>query len=162
MADSEEVSVSNDSEPLLSVRHLRKSYGDHEVLKDVSFDVKRGQVLVLLGPSGSGKSTLIRCLNGLETIQGGEIWFKGQKIANNSEKTWRKLRAEIGAGPPSAAVVWAEDKVAAPPSVTSPVTSAPASASGTTRAAAQRKRAVRLASGMSSICASSSALLALS
>ena len=44
MADSEEVSVSNDSEPLLSVRHLRKSYGDHEVLKDVSFDVKRGQV----------------------------------------------------------------------------------------------------------------------
>ena len=39
MADSEEVSVSNDSEPLLSVRHLRKSYGDHEVLKDVSFDV---------------------------------------------------------------------------------------------------------------------------
>ena len=45
MADSEEVSVSNDSEPLLSVRHLRKSYGDHEVLKDVSFDVKRGQVL---------------------------------------------------------------------------------------------------------------------
>ena len=96
MADSEEVSVSNDSEPLLSVRHLRKSYGDHEVLKDVSFDVKRGQVLVLLGPSGSGKSTLIRCLNGLETIQGGEIWFKGQKIANNSEKTWRKLRAEIG------------------------------------------------------------------
>ena len=67
MADSEEVSVSNDSEPLLSVRHLRKSYGDHEVLKDVSFDVKRGQVLVLLGPSGSGKSTLIRCLNGLET-----------------------------------------------------------------------------------------------
>ena len=96
MADSEEVSVSNDSEPLLSVRHLRKSYGDHEVLKDVSFDVKRGQVLVLLGPSGSGKSTLIRCLNGLETIQGGEIWIKGQKIANNSEKTWRKLRAEIG------------------------------------------------------------------
>ena len=96
MADSEEVSVSNDSEPLLSVRHLRKSYGDHEVLKDVSFDVKRGQVLVLLGPSGSGKSTLIRCLNGLETIQGGEIWFKGQKIASNSEKTWRKLRAEIG------------------------------------------------------------------
>ena len=95
-ADSEEVSVSNDSEPLLSVRHLRKSYGDHEVLKDVSFDVKRGQVLVLLGPSGSGKSTLIRCLNGLETIQGGEIWFKGQKIANNREKTWRKLRAEIG------------------------------------------------------------------
>ena len=86
MADSEEVSVSNDSEPLLSVRHLRKSYGDHEVLKDVSFDVKRGQVLVLLGPSGSGKSTLIRCLNGLETIQGGEIWFKGQKIANNRDR----------------------------------------------------------------------------
>lgn len=79
MADSEEVSVSNDSEPLLSVRHLRKSYGDHEVLKDVSFDVKRGQVLVLLGPSGSGKSTLIRCLNGLETIQGGESGSRARR-----------------------------------------------------------------------------------
>ncbi|WP_274608244.1 amino acid ABC transporter ATP-binding protein [Bifidobacterium saguinibicoloris] len=86
----------HDGEILLSVRHLRKSYGDHEVLKDVSFDVRRGQVLVLLGPSGSGKSTLIRCLNGLETIQGGEIRFKGQVIPNNSEKTWRRLRTQIG------------------------------------------------------------------
>ncbi|WP_317909161.1 amino acid ABC transporter ATP-binding protein [Bifidobacterium rousetti] len=83
-------------EPLLSVRHLRKSYGDHEVLKDVSFDVRRGQVLVLLGPSGSGKSTLIRCLNGLETIQGGEIRFKGELVPNNNERAWRALRTEIG------------------------------------------------------------------
>lgn len=81
---------------LLSVRHLRKSYGNHEVLKDVNFDVRRGQVLVLLGPSGSGKSTLIRCLNGLETIQGGEIVFKGERVPNNNEKAWRALRTKIG------------------------------------------------------------------
>ncbi|TPF95975.1 glutamine ABC transporter ATP-binding protein [Bifidobacterium sp. UTBIF-78] len=88
--------ISPDDAPLLSVRHLKKSYGTHEVLKDVSFDVKRGQVLVLLGPSGSGKSTLIRCLNGLETIQGGEIVFKGRTVPANNERAWRKLRTEIG------------------------------------------------------------------
>ncbi|PWG59755.1 amino acid ABC transporter ATP-binding protein [Bifidobacterium catulorum] len=93
MADSNN-SVSND-EILLSVRHLKKSYGDHEVLRDISFDVPRGKVFVLLGPSGSGKSTLIRCLNGLETIQGGTISFKGEPI-DGREKTWRRLRTEIG------------------------------------------------------------------
>ena len=81
--------------PLLSVKHLRKAYGDHEVLKDISFDVPRGKVFVLLGPSGSGKSTLIRCLNGLETIQGGTIEFKGKPVSG-TEKEWRKLRTEIG------------------------------------------------------------------
>ncbi|NEG96075.1 ATP-binding cassette domain-containing protein [Bifidobacterium sp. SMB2] len=86
---------SNNDEILLSVQHLKKAYGDHEVLKDISFDVPRGKVFVLLGPSGSGKSTLIRCLNGLETIQGGTISFKGKPI-DGSEKTWRKLRTEIG------------------------------------------------------------------
>ncbi|WP_304308239.1 amino acid ABC transporter ATP-binding protein [Bifidobacterium tibiigranuli] len=82
--------------PLLSVRHLRKSYGSHEVLKDISFDVTPGEVVVLVGPSGSGKSTLIRCLNGLEDIQDGEISFNGQPVPRNSEKAWRKLRTRIG------------------------------------------------------------------
>nr|WP_301470133.1 amino acid ABC transporter ATP-binding protein [Bifidobacterium mongoliense] len=82
--------------PLLSVQHLRKSYGDHEVLTDVSFDVPQGKVVVLLGPSGSGKSTLIRCLNGLETIQSGSIVFDGTNIGQASEKQWRSLRSTIG------------------------------------------------------------------
>ncbi|MCI1673845.1 MAG: amino acid ABC transporter ATP-binding protein [Bifidobacterium tibiigranuli] len=81
---------------MLSVRHLRKSYGNHEVLKDISFDVMPGEVVVLVGPSGSGKSTLIRCLNGLEDIQDGEISFNGQPVPRNSEKAWRKLRTRIG------------------------------------------------------------------
>lgn len=81
---------------LLSVRHLKKSYGDHEVLRDVSFDVPQGHVVVLLGPSGSGKSTLIRCLNGLETIQGGDIIFDGSPVNTSSEKEWRRLRNSIG------------------------------------------------------------------
>ena len=81
---------------LLSVRHLSKSYGNHEVLHDVSFDVPEGSVVVLLGPSGSGKSTLIRCLNGLETIQGGDIIFDGSPVDTSSEKEWRRLRNSIG------------------------------------------------------------------
>ncbi|MCI1797100.1 MAG: amino acid ABC transporter ATP-binding protein [Bifidobacterium tibiigranuli] len=81
---------------MLSVRHLRKSYGSHEVLKDISFDVMPGEVVVLVGPSGSGKSTLIRCLNGLEDIQDGEISFNGRPVSRNSEKAWRKLRTRIG------------------------------------------------------------------
>ncbi|KAE8130293.1 MULTISPECIES: amino acid ABC transporter ATP-binding protein [Bifidobacterium] len=88
--------AATDAAPLLSVRHLRKSYGSHEVLKDISFDVMPGEVVVLVGPSGSGKSTLIRCLNGLEDIQDGEISFNGRPVSRNSEKAWRKLRTRIG------------------------------------------------------------------
>lgn len=81
---------------LLSVRHLKKAYGEHTVLSDVSFDVPKGKVVVLLGPSGSGKSTLIRCLNGLESIQGGKIVFGGAPVDTSSEKEWRRLRTSIG------------------------------------------------------------------
>ena len=81
---------------LLSVRELAKSYGSHQVLSDVSFDVAKGQVCVLVGPSGSGKSTLIRCLNGLESIQAGSIRFAGQEVQNCTERQWRPLRTRIG------------------------------------------------------------------
>ena len=57
--------------PVLEIKNLRKSFGNQEVLKDVSFSVKRGEVVVVLGPSGCGKSTLLRCINALEEIQGG-------------------------------------------------------------------------------------------
>lgn len=84
------------STPLLRVTDVCKSYGEHEVLKNVSFSVAKGEVLVLLGPSGSGKSTLIRCLNGLEDIQSGTIEFEGNTISGKKEKDWRELRTRIG------------------------------------------------------------------
>ncbi|MFW2513503.1 amino acid ABC transporter ATP-binding protein [Demequina sp. SO4-13] len=61
------------SGPLLTVRGLRKRFGDHEVLRSVDLTVRRGSVLALIGPSGSGKTTALRCLNGLETADAGTI-----------------------------------------------------------------------------------------
>ena len=51
---------------LLKISHLKKAFGETEVLKDISFDINKGEVVVILGPSGCGKSTLLRCINGLE------------------------------------------------------------------------------------------------
>jgi cystine transport system ATP-binding protein len=59
--------------PLLSVAGLRKSFGDHEVLRSIDLEVHRGQVVALIGPSGSGKTTVLRCLNGLETPDAGRV-----------------------------------------------------------------------------------------
>ena len=61
------------TESILQIKDLRKSFGDNEILKGISLDVKQGEVVVILGSSGCGKSTLLRCINGLETIQGGDI-----------------------------------------------------------------------------------------
>lgn len=83
------------AEPLLKVEHLKKSYGEKQVLEDISFEVEEGSVVVLLRPSGSGKSTLIRCLNGLEAFQGGTILFNGETV-RPSPKNWRRLRQQIG------------------------------------------------------------------
>ncbi|MCH5187740.1 MAG: amino acid ABC transporter ATP-binding protein [Oscillospiraceae bacterium] len=67
-------------ETVLSVKNLRKSFDSLEVLKDISFDVERGQVISVLGPSGSGKSTLLRCLTQLETIDSGEVAICGESL----------------------------------------------------------------------------------
>jgi polar amino acid transport system ATP-binding protein len=69
--------------PLLSVRDLRKSYGDREILKGISFDLMAGETLVLIGPSGSGKTTVLRCLNHLETPSGGEITLAGDTVGGS-------------------------------------------------------------------------------
>ncbi|MDE1569047.1 amino acid ABC transporter ATP-binding protein [Aquabacter sp. P-9] len=66
--------------PLLSVRGLRKTFGEREILKGISFDVMAGQTLVLIGPSGSGKTTVLRCLNYLETPSAGQIELQGEPI----------------------------------------------------------------------------------
>ena len=63
---------------MLTVSHVRKSFGDTPVLKDVSLSVNKGDVVAILGPSGSGKTTLLRCINFLETADGGEMRFDGE------------------------------------------------------------------------------------
>jgi polar amino acid transport system ATP-binding protein len=65
---------------MVEARRVRKSYGDHEVLKGIDLDVGAGEVVSMLGPSGSGKSTFLRCINHLESIDGGEISVNGQLV----------------------------------------------------------------------------------
>lgn len=72
-----------------------KSFGSLKVLDDISLEVERGKVLVLIGRSGSGKSTLLRCINGLEKIDAGEIEVNGHKL-RYSDKALRELRQDVG------------------------------------------------------------------
>ena len=79
---------------IYDVRHLKKSFGKLEVLKDISMQIQNGEVLTIIGPSGSGKSTFLRCLNLLETPTGGELWFEGKKIDSNTDV--KLLRRDVG------------------------------------------------------------------
>ena len=81
---------------LLQVNNLRKRFGELDVLKGVSFSLERGQVLALIGSSGGGKSTLLRCLNFLETPDGGEILVNGKPLLAGSEEEIRKNRLHFG------------------------------------------------------------------
>lgn len=67
-------------EKVIDIRHLNKSFGTHEVLKDINFSVNKGEVVCIIGSSGSGKSTMLRCVNLLEKPSGGEIIYNGQNI----------------------------------------------------------------------------------
>lgn len=87
MGDSREI--------LLEVKRLTKSFGDRKVLDEIELQVTKGEVTVILGPSGCGKSTFLRCLNGLEPIQGGEIRYRDQNLAGNAVD-WREVRQHIG------------------------------------------------------------------
>ncbi|MDN6163422.1 MAG: amino acid ABC transporter ATP-binding protein [Tetragenococcus halophilus] len=80
---------------VLEAQNIHKKFGKNDILKGVSLTIDKGEVLVLLGPSGSGKSTLLRTLNGLETIDSGEIIFN-DRILELSELAWQKIRPEIG------------------------------------------------------------------
>lgn len=82
-------------QPIVSVKDVHKSFGELEVLKGVSFDVMKGQVICIIGPSGSGKSTLIRCINALNDIQSGSITVEGLEVSTpNLDKL--ALRKKVG------------------------------------------------------------------
>ncbi|MEJ9281739.1 amino acid ABC transporter ATP-binding protein [Ureibacillus thermosphaericus] len=80
---------------VIDIKHLNKTFGNHEVLKDVNFQVRKGEVVTLIGASGSGKSTLLRCINLLETPTGGEIIFKGENILTEGYNK-EKYRTHLG------------------------------------------------------------------
>lgn len=84
-----------EKEVLLEINHLNKDYGSGTILNDISLDIHKGEVVVIIGPSGCGKSTLLRCINGLETIQSGEIKLDGNVITGNKTK-WSEVRQKIG------------------------------------------------------------------
>src|SRR5487761_519246 len=85
-----------DSQVMLSLRDVRVSYGEVEILHGITLDVKRGETLVILGGSGSGKSTLLRTLVGLEKASSGEIWIKGKNIAAIPDAEMDEIRKKIG------------------------------------------------------------------
>lgn len=80
---------------LLKVEGLSKSYDDIKVLEDINIEIHKGEVVVILGPSGCGKSTFLRCLNGLEKIQDGQISLDNE-IVTKDETQWYKIRQKIG------------------------------------------------------------------
>jgi polar amino acid transport system ATP-binding protein len=81
--------------PIVSLRDVHKAFGASEVLKGISFDIMKGEVVCIIGPSGSGKSTLIRCINGLSKIQKGSIKVEGQEV-NDPKLELLKLRKKVG------------------------------------------------------------------
>ena len=73
------------SNEIIEIKHLTKKFGDHEVLKDINFSVKKGDITSIIGASGSGKSTLLRCINLLESPSGGEILYNGNNILETKD-----------------------------------------------------------------------------
>jgi len=82
-------------EKVIDIKHLNKSFGSHEVLRDVNFTVNKGEVVCLIGSSGSGKSTLLRCINLLETPSGGEIIYNGENILDDKHDI-KQYRTHLG------------------------------------------------------------------
>lgn len=82
-------------EKVIDIQHLSKSFGTHEVLKDIDFSVNKGEVVCIIGSSGSGKSTLLRCVNLLEKPSGGEIIYNGENILDEKHDIYA-YRTKLG------------------------------------------------------------------
>jgi phospholipid/cholesterol/gamma-HCH transport system ATP-binding protein len=96
MDELDNATTTEKPETMISIRDLRVAYGTREILHGVTFDVQRGETMVILGGSGSGKSTLLRTLVGLEKPASGEIWLKGENIAAISHKQMDEIRKKLG------------------------------------------------------------------
>ena len=83
------------SQEVVTIKHLNKVFGTHEVLKDISFSVQSGEVVTIIGSSGSGKSTLLRCVNLLEKPTSGEILYNGKNILNEDTNIY-EYRTHLG------------------------------------------------------------------
>ncbi|TET08906.1 amino acid ABC transporter ATP-binding protein [Candidatus Aerophobetes bacterium] len=81
---------------MIKLLNVHKYFGHLYVLKGVSLEIKKNEVVAIIGPSGSGKSTLLRCINALEPIQNGEIWIDGELVNFHDGKRVRKVRQKIG------------------------------------------------------------------
>lgn len=80
---------------MIDVKNLKKAFGDHVVLKDITEHISQGEVIAIIGPSGSGKSTFLRCLNQLEEATDGEIYIDGEQV-NSPKADINKLRQKMG------------------------------------------------------------------
>lgn len=80
---------------IINIKNLKKSFNDKEVLKGINLDIKKGEVVSIIGPSGSGKSTILRCINFMEVPNSGEIFFDGNLIENKEDQL-NKIRQNMG------------------------------------------------------------------
>jgi ABC-type polar amino acid transport system ATPase subunit len=120
---------------LVELERVRKSFGDNLVLDGIDLTIDRGEVIVIAGPSGSGKSTMLRCINGLEGVDSGDVRFEGRSLAR-AGKDLNRIRAEIG-------MVFQSFNLFAHKTVMENLTMAPVEVKGLTREEA-RQRAGRL------------------
>jgi glutamate transport system ATP-binding protein len=90
-----EEKIEDRSTPVIELRHVDKHFGQLHVLQDINLEVKKGEVVVIIGPSGSGKSTLCRTINRMETIDSGEIFIDGKKLPEEG-KQLAQLRSQVG------------------------------------------------------------------
>ena len=121
----------NEERNLVELRSVRKSFGENVVLDGIDMSIGRGEVVVIAGPSGSGKSTMLRCINGLESVDEGEVRFDGRPVSGGG-KALAKLRSEIG-------MVFQQFNLFAHKSVMDNVTLAPMEVQGLSKADARAR-----------------------
>ena len=81
---------------MIKVRNISKRFKKVQAVNNVSLDIKKGEIVCLIGPSGSGKSTVLRCINGLETPESGEIYINGELYDKNDKVKYQELRSKMG------------------------------------------------------------------